>query len=99
MRPKCRDHHGPAASTTRTGVDAVTFHPPSSMPRDRRENTSTIARVDTNSHNSVTPRSLGSTFCCRITSTIPTPMPATSATGNERMRASSATTNARRSNW
>ena len=73
--------------------------PPSSRRRRaraaRRENTSTTTNVATNSHSSVTPRSLGSTFCWRITSTIPTPMPATSVTGRLRMRAMRATTSAR----
>ena len=87
-------------STTRTGTDAVDL-PPAVVDarRDNRENTSTMTSVARNSHNSVTPRSDGSTFCCRITSTMPTPMPATSTIGSERMRASNATTSARSSNW
>src|SRR5215213_11493897 len=59
-RPSRRDHHGPDASTERTGVDAVTFHPPSSTVRDEREKRSTITSVARNSHSSVTPRSDGS---------------------------------------
>ncbi len=99
MRPRWRDHHGALASGARTSVAAVTFHPPSSAARVRRENASTTTRVATNNHSSVTPRSLGSTFCWRITSTMPTPIPATSATGRLRIRAISATTNARKSSW
>ena len=98
-RPRCRDHQGARTSTARVGAAPASFHPPSSGVRTNREKTSTITNVATNSHSSVTPRSLGSTFCWSTTSTMPTATPATSVTGRLRIRATSATTSARNNNW